>query len=190
MCNFNGTGPVSVQRYLFRKALVVIFCIMTALPSFGMLVYRNADTKTTENRKKTELTDVLTVNDSWWKVPKRFDDWFSDNFAFRDYMVKLNNSVKFYGLGVSPTEQVILGKDGWLYYNSKTDGDPIGCYRGTLLLRQSEVQAISLALEEWRLWLRKRGIRFVVMFPPNTPSVYPEYLPRYVTRVSSKNMFD
>ena len=93
-------------------------------------------------------------------------------------------------LGVSPSEQVIIGEKGWLYYNSKADGDPIGCYRGTLVLNEVDLETISFKLEAWRNWLKNRGIPLVLMFPPNTPSVYPEFLPRYVTRVKSETMLD
>ncbi len=71
-------------------------------------------------------------------------------------------------------EKVIVGKDGWYFYDS--DGS-MQDYRGTRLFTSSQLSYIKTGLMNIAARLSAQGIDFVVCLPPNKEHVYSEYMP-------------
>ena len=114
---------------------------------------------------------------SWTAFPAAFEAFYNDYFRLRGFYMRLYALAMWNGFHVSPSSKVLVGRDGWLYYNDVTDNDPIATYQGTNLLTDDQVAAARSALIAWRDWLQARGIAFVVCVAPEKTSIYPEYLP-------------
>lgn len=80
--------------------------------------------------------------------------------------------------------QVILGREGWLFYNPDTDGDPLGDYRGEIRYDHGTLESCRQGLERIAKWLSERNILLYVMVLPNKENVYPEYMPFSIPRYS------
>lgn len=101
-----------------------------------------------------------------------FDNWFSEHFAFRSKLVNLDGRLKSTLLGTSNNDNVIVGRDGWLYYGETADD-----FMNINTLSDRAVDNIRRNLELMNDYCEKRGARFVFTSAPNKNSVYPEYMP-------------
>jgi len=77
---------------------------------------------------------------------------------------------------------VIAGKKDWLFYAPTTDGYGLEDFKGRIILTQEELLKIKATLEEQRNWLRKKGIKYLVVICPNKQTIYPEYLPEWIVK--------
>jgi hypothetical protein len=48
--------------------------------------------------------------------PMKFTDYVDDNIPFREAAIDIHNGLYLQLLHESPSKEVILGKDGWLFY--------------------------------------------------------------------------
>ena len=109
-----------------------------------------------------------------------FDDLkssFNENLPFKDNLIKLNSLIDFFIFNKSSLKTVLKGKNNWLFYASKTDGDPIGCYKGENLVNEDDLKIIKNNIKKQKLTLRKMGIDFVIFIAPNKERIYYENMP-------------
>ena len=64
--------------------------------------------------------------------PTEFDAWFSDSFGLRTQLVTAYSKLSGSIFGVSAEKDVIIGKDGWLYY-TPTVPDATGIKGGKIM---------------------------------------------------------
>jgi hypothetical protein len=128
------------------------------------------------------------------EFPGRYESYFNDTFGFRKLLIRLNNLWQVGLFGYSPDPKVIVGKKGWLFYNSDEvdigDGITIRDYRGLAPFTEPDLRLIQSTLEWRQKELAARGIAYVVAIAPNKNSVYDEYLPDYITRVHDTTRLD
>ncbi|MGN0308750.1 MAG: hypothetical protein ACI4DN_11105 [Lachnospiraceae bacterium] len=157
---------------------IVIFFILTALvyPTWTLLSnYLN-----TENYEKRELTQVPSFSlDMISEFPHNFETYVNDNLPFRNQLISLNSALNYYLFHSSTSPRVVIGKNGWLFYDDKGDGNPISNYHGTDLLTDEELQQIAFNLTVARDDLASRGIEFVVFIAPNKERIYSENMADY-----------
>ncbi|MGE3803827.1 MAG: hypothetical protein AB7K24_04030 [Gemmataceae bacterium] len=111
------------------------------------------------------------------KFPRCFDAYYNDHFGLRAALVRLNACLRVHGLGVSASEQVVLGREGWLFYDGD---DAMAARRGLLRWSREELDQIQRDLEARRDWLAARGCQYLFVIAPNKESIYPEYLPAWL----------
>ena len=100
-----------------------------------------------------------------------FDAWLTDHFAVRRYFINANSAVKE-NLFRTGSDQVIVGEDGFLFYNETTAD-----YCGESLLTQEEIDAIADSLKEMADKASSYGAKLVVAVAPNKNTVYGDYMP-------------
>ena len=74
-------------------------------------------------------------------------------------------------MGASSEEQVILGRNGWLFFR-----ETLGDYTGVQRLSENEIARLALLLDTIDAGLRAQGSRLLIAVVPNKASVYPEYM--------------
>ncbi len=113
--------------------------------------------------------------------PDAFDAFLGDSFGMRARLIRWHNVVKLFGLGVSPTDELVLGSDGWLFTTRERS---IDVYRGLDPFTEEDLRVWQRILEDRRDWLAERfGAQYVFAVAPNKSSVYPEKMPPGLTRV-------
>lgn len=125
--------------------------------------------------------------------PRGFDAWFTDHFGLRRALIRLHSAVVYFGLGSSPVPKVIVGKEGWLYYNSiaGNDGsDSITDYRGTRPLTLAQLEGWRWTFQDEHDWCVANGIKFFLVLIPAKEAVYPEFTPDWMTRVSDRTALE
>lgn len=113
---------------------------------------------------------------SWRDFPASFQAWYDDHFRLRGLYNRMYAYALWHAFRVS-SGKVLVGREGWLYYDAPDDGDPIATYRGTNLFTAAQLGEIRDNLASWRDWLHARGIAFVVCVAPAKETIYPEFLP-------------
>jgi hypothetical protein len=120
----------------------------------------------------------------------RFDAAFSDRFRGRPALVALQHAVAVLGLHSSPVARVVIGRDGWLYFAGEDAHALDRQYRGTLPYPDAVIAGLGAEIEKRRAWLAARGIAYVVTIAPDKSTIYPEHLPRWLTRMPGPTPLD
>ncbi|HSC75981.1 MAG TPA: hypothetical protein VLB90_07085 [Pseudomonadales bacterium] len=170
-------------RKLIQIFLLLVF--WSGLVFIGVQTVRVPTTTTTENRM---LTKKPPLPASWQDVPDyihTLEAWWSDSVAFRQLFVRQFNLLRL-NVGIGPQKNVLLGKEGWLFDSSEQLDD----FRNSKLLTNEELSA-------WRKYLifrhqdaKKRGAKFFFVIIPNKESVYAEFMPDNVTRLTQMSRMD
>lgn len=109
-------------------------------------------------------------------------DYLADHFALRQELVTLWGALNA-TLGSSAQEQVILGREGWLYY-----APTLPDYTGQAL-SDGELEAIARRLSELQAEAESRGAVFLFTVAPNKNSLYPAHMPAaYPSRHGEGNL--
>ena len=111
--------------------------------------------------------------------PARINAFLTDNFPLRTQIIGFSNLVRYH-LGYSAHKSVLVGRNGWLFYN---DGSYLAHGRGLTRVDKDGVEAWLSGLRQ-RLELGKRnGFRLYILAAPVKESVYPEEMPQALTTV-------
>lgn len=111
-----------------------------------------------------------------WKKDyfKNMGSWFEENFAFRQEMVSANARILSDIFGVSATEKVVTGTDGWLYYSSTLND-----YKGEKVLSDRGIFNIARTVALMQKRVEQDGKHFVFTVPPNKNTLYDKNMPYY-----------
>ena len=159
-------------RIIILCAFVIIICCSKGIWFF---TEKFIDSDNYENREMAARPS-LTL-DSYGAFSADFTRYFNDNLQFRNVFIQLNSYVDYFGFRRSSNEEVIVGNDNWLFYDNIGDGDPIGCYRGTKVFSDEELNEIAQNCIKQRDFLLEQGKEFIIFIAPNKERVYSEYMP-------------
>ena len=163
-----------VVKYLYIICFIAVLC--TPWVSWKILG-KYMDSENYENRTKAEMP-MPSLNDLE-KYPAEIEDFLNDNLPFRNELITLNSRMDYYVFHKSSNEDVILGKDGWLFYNDKEDGDPMADFLGENLFTETQLKKIAENLEHAEKYLKDYGCEFVLFIGPNKSRIYADMMPEY-----------
>ena len=120
----------------------------------------------------------LRQRDGSWNLQVLNDsaDYLADHFGLRQELVGLWSGLNAKLLASSAEDQVILGKDGWLYY-----APTLPDYTGQSL-SDAQLEAIALRLGQIQAEVESRGAVFLFTVAPNKNSLHPEAMPNAYPR--------
>lgn len=101
--------------------------------------------------------------------------WAADRFPARAHLIGGLNALRM-RLGVSGSEQVIVGRDGWLFSDN---GARLAAARGEPPLSDGDAVRWLDALAGRTEALRAEGRAYVVLTPPVKEAVYPDKAPAW-----------
>lgn len=131
------------------------------------------DTTNYENRNMAERP-LLSTN-TYLEYPKQYEAYFNDNVPFRNQLIRLNNMIDYYLFNQSSNDEVVIGKEDWLFYNTGGIEQALGAWQYT----EEDLQLIADNMETTRKILEAEGIEFILFIAPNKSAIYTEYLPDY-----------
>jgi hypothetical protein len=194
------------------RATALLFCGLISLPVLGsVLGWADPSVERTQRRAAAPFPELkvrwrgplpVPRSASLAEWPAGFEAWFNDRWGFRRTAQQGYASARVAGVvpgildlprgsgtggGGSGGATVVVGSDGWLYYGGQ---NALDSYRATSLFTPAELVDWARTFAERRDWLAKRGIPYVVMFAPDKSTIYPEHLPRSVSRVGSTTRLD
>ncbi len=145
-----------------------------------------ASAESSDNRALAEKP-VFSVR-NYERFSSEYEDYFSDHLPFREQLIETGAMTDFL-LFKNSSDRVIAGKDSWLFYSVKYDGDPMADYTGSNPLSDVEMEAIACSCEEMDAYMKERGGEFILFIAPNKERVYSEYMPdRYGPPAENDNV--
>jgi hypothetical protein len=170
-----------------KRWLVVLFLAAISLPLASNLAGFDGADPEVENR---ELAHFPAIDGSWHSIAAfggGLTDWFTDHFGFRARLIRWYGESRLFGLGVSPSPDVVKGRDGFFFY---AENESLTDYTKDRPLTAAQVNAWRESCVDARDWLRGQGIAYVVMIAPDKHVIYPEELPDSVKPVGSISRTD
>lgn len=158
------------KNVLIKVYIATVFIIL-ALPF--VLFFVMPSNSTTENKKLSEFPTVVSNGNFNVNYFKELSGYFEDRFAFRTWMVDINSRIRADIFKTSPEDDVIIGKNGWLYYSATLDD-----YRGYDLSSDRELYAMAKNIKLIQDYVEEEyGAKFVFTIAPNKNTLYPENMP-------------
>jgi hypothetical protein len=134
--------------------------------------------------KAPDLQEKRTLSDfpAWPKRPgelaafrKGVVAYVADRFPARPYLIAGLNALRA-PFGVSGSERVIIGRQGWLFYNNGSD---LGGARNDPALSRAEIDNILTTLAGRTEAAAQKGARYLVLIPPQKETIYPQMGPAW-----------
>ncbi len=172
----------------YNKSLQILlwlfFTITILLPTVNEKLHFIKESQGNENRTKIQKPNFDSLSVS--SFVKAYDDYYSDNFNLRQNFITFHNIFEYLTFNISPVpKDVIIGKDGWFY-----NVNCIPNYKGANLFTEKEMLQMKRELTLRTRWADKRGIKYYLAIIPSKMSVYPEYLPCSVIKISDSTRYD
>jgi len=165
--------------------LATIFLLILFIPPFIMAVMNNSNISRSENRKLTKFPQLKLEKASIKAFPGQFEAFLKDHLGFRNTIIYCHNYIKVMWLRISPVSNIITGQKNWLFYTGDFEGDIIEDYRGIKPFNTIQLEAWNDLLEKKRRWLASYGIKYLFVMSPNKHSIYPEFLPDNLNKISA-----
>ena len=120
------------------------------------------------------------------KYIKAYNKYYKKNYFGRDSAIYIYNNIRFLLLNESPVpEKVIIGKDNWLFFCDKKDGNSIVDYQGYSELNSDDLEKIYVWFKSFNDWLHQRNIKFYFVVAPDKQTVYYDKLPDTIKKVNA-----
>ncbi len=164
---------------------IFIVCGLLALPTITMPFFSSQTESAGENRVLSAMPSIRnedgTIN---YNYANQLGSWYGDHFGLRSAFVTAYGAITRTLLGTSAQQDVICGKENWLYYTETLD-DTIG----NATLSEIDLQHLSTTLSMISEYADTQGAKLIFAVAPNKASIYPQYLPsRYLSRDSQNNL--
>jgi alginate O-acetyltransferase complex protein AlgJ len=180
-------------RPLERALTAVLLGIFACAPALGYWLDLDATPRVSENRAVAAPPGWPRSREAWLAFPRSFDAWVDDHFGFRNRLLRWSQLLKVRWFRVSPTPNVILGKQGWLFLGGdvyERGFRVVEEHRGLDPYSPADLAAAHRIFRERALWSATHGMRYLVVFMPNKETIYPELLPAHLTRVGRTSRLD
>jgi alginate O-acetyltransferase complex protein AlgJ len=176
-----------VSRYRFFL-IGILFAICLLLPTLDQFFKFSAAFKSTE---KNVLTPLPTFHfPRVLSYINGFNQYYKENFGWRNTLFYQYSQFKYYVLGVSPLpHKVVLGKNGWFYPGNDL-ANVKNQHLGLDPLSLETLALIAQKLRDKQQQLAAQGIKFYFVVAPDSYTIYPENLPDYMQNLSITSNLD
>lgn len=167
----------------FAKILyAVAICLLLSAPLFLLPFSQDSSA---EKRPLSEFPEVVVQGKVNTEFFSELDTWLAEHFPFRSAIISTNNLLKATLFGSSDEDQVVVGKNDWLYF-SQTLPD----YFGENVMTEAQLRQIVTTLSLIQEQVTQSGGKFVFAVAPNKNTVYPQYMPSYYQPSHTVNNLD
>jgi len=154
-------------RSLADLLLLSIFCIVVGLPAVDLALDLDPF--------RRDGARAPFVSEPGWRgilrLPGKLKWWFEGNFGFRDALLESHARLKHGILGVSPSEKVLLGENGWLFL--KDEGN-LDSYRNVYAFSEEELNDWVSELRDRDATARSLDATYLFFVAPGKPTIYGE----------------
>lgn len=165
-----------------HRIFITIFAAACLIPSLGILIFGPAQAAANETLAAAPV--VISADGSFnWEILSDITDWLGDHFALRQELVTAQHHLMAAVFHESGTDEVVLGKDGWLFYTETLDD-----YQGVNTMTQREAWAAGHSLALIQEYCTGKGIDFLFTVAPNKNSLYGAYMPSRYTLGTDRSL--
>jgi hypothetical protein len=146
---------------------IAVFFLMILFPIWGWIFPQPVFESLEEKRALTELDQTGTVKERI----ENAEAYLDDHLAFRNAAISSSMQIDL-ALGESPSDMVLAGSDGWLFY---VEGEED--FRRGSGLTDEQIKEFYDVHQQLTDYFASLGIDYRVMIAPDKHSIYPQYLP-------------
>lgn len=176
----------------FPNIIIILFLATIYIPFLGLLFLVEYSNDVIEGNQG--VFDFRTTAYAGIKIPivdeklrLDADKFLASKMIVRESLLDVYSNIKYRVFGVSPTNKVLLGKNGWLFYKGARHLDD---YQRTNPMASKELFYWS-RIRKWRKrWLNTQGIKYLLVFVPDKRSIYPEYYPDSIKHKNEVSRLD
>ncbi len=151
-------------------AFLGILAAAMIVPLAGMIFYDAGEAARAEQRTLEPFPEFRLTYADKKTFGEHFEAWFADHFAFRAEMVDADAAVMLDVFDSSPEDDVIAGKDCWLFY-AETAKDFLG-----ERFSEEDVEKLVEFIKNEQKTAAECGAGYVFAVAPNKNSIYPEMM--------------
>lgn len=138
--------------------------------------------------KKVQELDYGTEYED---LQERIDTYHNALRATEDYSAFEEEMTALLGVDLNGVSTVTLfGNNGYLFHQNESDGTSLHDYIGDNHFSAKELETIAANLEKEKAWVEQNGSQFVLLLIPNKETMYPEWMPSYISRVDTTTRED
>ena len=163
-------------------AIVMLFLLLLVLPAVAFLLGggRGNDDFIANNERRIAATmppdaDIAATG----RYTRSLERVIADRFPLRTPLIVAYDWAKFTLLGDSASSDVLRGRNGFLFLGDA----PSRAYISGRTPADADLDYMVQVYKGRADFVRSRGARFVLLFPPDKSTIYPELLPDGVTLV-------
>lgn len=155
------------------KIFFALIMIILIAPAVAMFTSGGGQSTSTSENRELAAAPVL-MNDSGINMNffNECDTYVSDHIGFRSELVAANTAVYTKVFHMSPEDDVIMGRDGWLYYAETLDD-----YFNVPTVSDRGINNIAYSMKMLSDGVENSGSQFVLCFAPNKNTLYPDNMP-------------
>lgn len=125
------------------------------------------------------------------KVTGSVENTVNTEFPLRNKIVKEMNRIDINLFNNISSDQVIIGKEEWLFYKSNLYGDDsMADYQGTNHFSTNELNLIRKNLTKINNEYKNQNKEFYLVIIPNKEIIYSEYMPDHIKRETTTTRAD
>ena len=133
------------------------------------------DTTNVENRNMAELP-VFSLK-SLDGYTAELESYINDHLPYRSKLIHMNSLLEYRVFHDSPSPDVVIGKDDWLFYRTKVN---LSAYKGENLFNEKQLKKIADNLQKSKDRLAEEGREFVLFIPPNRARMNARFMPDFI----------
>lgn len=177
---------IKIRRHKKTHLIITLFLLALLIP----LIFCENSKENAEKRPLQTFPVFFTNNEFNKNVLKEIENWINDQFGLRKEFIKLYSYFHARILNVSPSDQVVIGKNNWLFYVKKIEGDNLSDFQRINLPNDDRLNSIKDFLENEKKYLSKQNIPFYILIAPNKHNIYKEFFPEEIKSTDSKSKLD
>lgn len=163
----------------FTTIFITACFILCMIPSVCMIFAKSDEA--IGNEMQVQAPEITKENGEFnERILNDSGDYFEKHYAFRPSLITADAKIQSTIFGVSNTDTVVTGDNGWLYYSSTLDD-----YLGEDQLSPRGMWNLAHNLRMIENYAEHKGIKFLFTVPPNKNSLYGENMPYYYKKAYS-----
>lgn len=169
-----------IKGYLYYIYLAVVLGICL-LPFIAAGV--REDGGGNEDRAPAALPPLYDQEGFNWNYLREAGKYFENHFAFRQELITMDSAVRTGIFNTSPVSDVIVGKNGWLYYTATLDD-----FQHNNAFSDRMLFNIAHNVSLMQQYTESLGKTFLFTVAPNKNSLYGENMPeRFSCRIAEQS---
>ena len=174
------------KKNLINKdlVLVIIFiCFLTVPNIFYWFLKDSMDNTNYENRELYTKPIFSLKNIETYALD--YENYFNDHLAFKNEILKCRATILYNLFQTSASEKVIVGEDGWLFYNSVITESPnnsVEDYQQINSYSEQDMLNMKMTINSDIEKFNEKNIEYYILVGPNKEIVYSDYMPKLIKR--------
>ena len=160
-----------MKKKILSLLFIGLFLALCLIPSLGLLLGHGSGAAANQ---KLAAEPKLTGRGGGFNTqyPEQLGSYLNDRFALRQEAVTLWSRLNASLLGSSVTDQVVPGRDGWLYF-----APTLPDFTRTQRMTARELWCAARRLYLLQEYAEAQGGQFLYLTAPNKNSLYPDRMP-------------